>query len=151
MHEQIEYPFIRQAVLPAIQAHSAKTIIVPDAPAPTGTIPKHWWSHHIPNKNWVRENSNGEDSLLYLGLECFWTAPGWNKGYPYSRDFPENLKTTVGTLSVHPECAHAAKGMVWKPLHLQTAGRAIPNPCVDLKPGIREVTFGLFEPVLPSP
>jgi len=147
MHEQIEYPFLRQVVLPTIEAHEESTILVPDAPAPTGTIPAHWWRHHVPDKEWTTSDTSNAAGLMYLGLECFWTAPGWNKGYPYHRAYPENIRTTEGVLAVHPECAEAAGNTLWKPVHTKRAGRAIPDPCVDLKPGIREVEFGLFERV----
>ena len=50
-------------------------------------------------------------------------------------------------IAVHPACAEVAGKHVWKPIEVQTAGRAIPNPCVDLKPGVPQVHFGLFERV----
>lgn len=144
MHEQIEYPFVRNSVLPHLQNLPAGTSVsVPDAPAPTGTIPLEWWEHHAPDLNWQRA-APSSGGYLYIGLECFWTAPGWKKGFPYNRPFPDNIQTTNGTLQVHPVCAEAAVGQTWEPVLLESAGRAIPNPCVDIKPSLERVTFGLF-------
>lgn len=147
MHEQVSYTFLRQAVLPTIQSPEPIILLSPDAPAPTGTIPTQWWSQHRPGIQVTRNGEEGAPDYLYLGLECFWTAPGWSGGFPYGEPFPEAFQANGISFSIHPQCAEALGSWQWKPVHLQEVGRAIPNPCVDLKPTVKQVSFGLFERV----
>lgn len=147
MHEQVSYQFLRQEVIPEIKARGKVVLLAPDAPAPTGTIPVHWWAEHTPEVDVVRDARNMSPDLLYLGLECFWTAPGWSEGYPYNQPYPVAFETDGASFSVHPDCAKALGSSQWQPLHLREVGRAIPNPCVDLKPTVKTVQFGLFEKV----
>ena len=145
MHEEVEYSFLRNEILPELQAQNPTSLLVLDAPAPTGGIPESWWKNHLPNTHIVRNGKNGEAPYAYVGLECFWMAPGWNDGYPYNKAYPQALALREGVFEIHPACAdHLGPGS-WEPVALVSVGRAIPNPCVDLKPTVASVKFGLFK------